>query len=74
MALEFLAGLAIGAIVFMVLLALAVVVFVLWTLIDMLQAKKPSDWKILWLLVMVLLPVLGSIFYYFIGRKDKRRK
>jgi uncharacterized RDD family membrane protein YckC len=74
MAMEFLAGLAIGVIAFLVLLAIAVVIFVLWTLIDMLTARNEPTWKILWLLVMLLLPVLGSILYYFIGRKDKRRK
>ena len=57
--------------IFVLLVVLACAVFIIWTLVDMLTARNEHNWKILWLLVIVLLPVLGSLLYYFIGRQQK---
>src|SRR3989304_6109137 len=63
-----------GIMVFVFLIIAAFAVFVIWTLVDMLTSKNDSSWKILWLLVIVLLPLLGSVLYYFIGRGQKAAK
>jgi hypothetical protein len=48
--------------------------FWLWTLIDALRSdfKHPND-KILWVVLIVLMPILGSILYLFLARSMKVR-
>jgi hypothetical protein len=53
------------------LLSLAVFIFVIWTLIDLLRSEFTGNNKIIWLLTIILLPPLGSILYVFIGREQK---
>lgn len=46
----------------------------LWiiTLVDILKSNfKDSNNKILWVLVVILLPVIGSILYFIIGKNQK---
>jgi hypothetical protein len=57
--------------IFIFLLFLAVFVFVVWTLIDVLRNEFTGNNKIIWLLTIILLPPLGSILYVFIGREQK---
>ncbi|MES2732096.1 MAG: PLD nuclease N-terminal domain-containing protein [Bacteroidota bacterium] len=56
---------------FIVLLLLSVLLW-LWALVDILQSTfKDSVSKISWLLVVVFIPLLGSILYLAIGRGQK---
>jgi hypothetical protein len=52
------------------LVGLLVFAFWLWMLIDCLTNSrlKGAD-KIVWALVIIFLPCIGSLIYYFIGRK-----
>jgi hypothetical protein len=46
----------------------------LWiiALVDILKSNfKDSNNKILWVLVVILLPVIGSILYFIIGKNQK---
>ena len=43
----------------------------IYCLIDILKNKFVQDDKIVWLLVVILLPILGSLLYLFIGKKKK---
>lgn len=45
---------------------------VLWiaALVDCLKSSNPN--KIVWVLVIILLPFLGSILYFLIGRSSGR--
>jgi Phospholipase_D-nuclease N-terminal len=54
------------------LLSIAGTVFWIWMLIDCLT-KEPSEGndKIIWVLVMIFLPAIGSIVYYFIRRPER---
>ena len=48
-------------------------VFWLWMLIHAITNKGLSDGeKILWVLVIILIPLVGSIIYFFIGRPKGR--
>lgn len=38
----------------------------LWALIDCL--RSPGGNKIVWILVIILLPILGSLLYFLIGK------
>lgn len=46
----------------------------LWiiALVDILKSNfKESNNKILWVLVVILLPIIGSILYFIIGKNQK---
>jgi hypothetical protein len=43
----------------------------IYSLIDILKNSFEKNDKIVWILVVVLVPLLGSILYIFIGRKRK---
>ena len=54
---------------FSLLVGAACFVFWLWMLIHAITNKGlASGEKIVWVLVIILLPFLGSIIYFFIGR------
>ena len=43
-------------------------IFWLWMLIDLLISRHSTGTKILWVILMLFLPVLGSILYFFLAR------
>ncbi|WP_323756954.1 PLD nuclease N-terminal domain-containing protein [Roseivirga sp.] len=47
--------------------------FALWViaLVDCLKGNFSGDNKVIWVLVIIFLPVLGSILYFFVGRNQK---
>jgi len=53
-----------GRLIYLLILILDVVV-----ILDILRSNKDNEKKILWVIAVVLLPVLGPILYYLIGRK-----
>lgn len=62
-----------GMMLFGIALAILVVVFWLWMLIDCLQRKKFED-KLIWVLVLIFLNILGAILYYFLVKSKERNK
>ncbi len=38
-------------------------------IIDIVNGKKDTEKKILWIIAVVMLPVLGPILYYVVGKK-----
>ncbi len=55
---------------FAILLSIAFAVLWIWALIHALTHEFPTvEEKVIWLAVIILLPVIGLILYYFIGRK-----
>lgn len=47
---------------------LTLILFV-WALVDILGSRRDGMWKLIWVVVCLVLPLLGPILYYFIGRK-----
>ena len=43
----------------------------IWALIDILKNEFYGPNKLVWLLLVIFLPVVGVICYYFIGMKQK---
>ena len=52
-------------------LLLAVGIFWLWMLVDLLQRRKFED-KLVWVLVLIFLNILGAILYYFLVYSKRR--
>ncbi|MGC8541391.1 MAG: PLDc N-terminal domain-containing protein [Phycisphaerae bacterium] len=50
------------------LISLACFIFWLWMLIDLLISRHAVATKILWVILMLFLPLLGSILYFFLAR------
>ena len=60
-----------GMFIVLLLVVLAFFAFWLWMLIDVLQSSKPTNEKLLWAVVMILVGPLGSLIYFFIARGPK---
>ncbi|QOR77233.1 MAG: PLDc_N domain-containing protein [Thermoflavifilum sp.] len=44
----------------------------IWALVDIIKSRFNSDTtKIIWIVVVILLPLLGSILYLIIGRSQR---
>ena len=41
----------------------------IWAIVQILQRRGPTDKKVLWILVILLLPVIGLVLWLVIGRK-----
>jgi ABC-type molybdate transport system permease subunit len=52
---------------------LGIVLFILWVwaLVDVLKSEFKSNNKIIWLLTVILVPVIGFVLYFLIGRFQK---
>ncbi len=51
------------------LIGLVILVIGVLVVLDILRSNKDTEKKILWILVVIFLPLLGSLLYFFIGRK-----
>lgn len=63
-------GIGIGLVIFWLLFGLATLIFWIWALVDVIRREftNPND-KVLWIVLIVVLGLLGSILYLIIGRK-----
>jgi len=51
---------------------LLVLILWIWALVDIIKSRFNSDTtKIIWIVVVILLPLLGSILYLIIGRGQR---
>jgi hypothetical protein len=44
----------------------------IWAIINILQSSVSNEKKLLWTLVVLLLPLLGLILWYFLGPRDRK--
>ena len=44
----------------------------IWAIINIFQSSASNEKKLIWIIVVVLLPVLGLILWYFLGPRDGR--
>ena len=69
------AAVAGGIGIFMILVwvfGVAVTILWIWMLIDCLSSSLPTNEKLLWAIVIILLPLVGSLLYMFIARPRGR--
>ncbi len=52
-------------------LALACLAAWVWALVDILRNEFSGLNKLIWLALVIFLPLIGVILYYFIGREQK---
>ena len=56
-----------GGIVGLIILALDI-----WAIINVIQSGVSTGGKVLWVLLIIFLPVLGLIIWYFAGPRGRR--
>lgn len=44
----------------------------IWAIINIFQSSISNEKKLLWILVVVLLPLLGLILWFFLGPRDRK--
>jgi hypothetical protein len=59
-----------GILIILTLIALPILLWIA-ALVHCLKSDFENDGKIIWILVIVFLPILGSILYLLIGRNQK---
>ncbi len=45
----------------------------IWAIINIFQSSVSNEKKLLWILVVLLLPLLGLILWFLLGPRDSRR-
>ena len=53
------------------LITFAAFVFWIWALVDILKNEFTGANKLIWLLAVIMVPMIGMILYWFIGREQK---
>ena len=53
-------------------LGLLILIGDIWAVINILQSSASNEKKLLWIIVVVLLPVLGLILWLFLGPRVRR--
>ena len=54
------------------LLGLLILAGDIWALINIFQSSESNGKKLLWILVVLLLPLVGLILWFFLGPRDGR--
>lgn len=54
------------------LLGLAIFIADLWAIVKTLQSPVSAGNKLLWVVIIILLPVIGLILWYFMGPRSGR--
>ena len=44
----------------------------IWAIVNIVQSSATNGKKVLWILLVVLLPVLGLILWFFLGPRDRK--
>jgi Phospholipase_D-nuclease N-terminal len=42
----------------------------IWAIINVVQSSASNERKLLWILIILILPLLGLILWYFLGPRD----
>lgn len=44
----------------------------IWAIINIFQSSASNEKKLLWIIVVVLLPLLGLILWFFLGPRERK--
>ena len=54
------------------LLGLLVLAGDIWAILNIVQSATSNEKKLLWILVVLLLPLLGLVLWFFLGQRNGR--
>lgn len=69
---EALAGLVAGSVAVYVIGAIILFILVILALIDLYKKPYPLNKKLMWLLIILIIPYIGAILYFAVGRSSTR--
>lgn len=52
---------------------LVVLIADVWAIVNIIQSSASTGTKVLWIVIVAVLPVLGVILWYFMGPRTGRR-
>ena len=52
------------------LVGLLILIGDIWAIINVFQSSASNEKKLLWIIVVILLPLLGLILWFFLGPRD----
>ncbi|MBW1294054.1 PLDc N-terminal domain-containing protein [Aquimarina litoralis] len=61
---------SIGLFIWQLIILLSIGLWI-YCLIDILRNRFENNHKLIWILVVIFIPLIGSIFYLFIGKKKR---
>jgi len=53
-------------------LGLLILIGDVWAIINILQSSASNQKKLVWTVIVVLLPLLGLILWFFLGPRDRK--
>lgn len=54
------------------LLSVLILIADIWAILIIFQSSVSNEKKLLWIIVVVLLPLLGLILWYFLGPRNRK--
>lgn len=54
------------------LFGLIILILDIWAIVKIVQGNKSTGAKVLWIVLILILPVLGLILWFLLGRGDER--
>ncbi|MBP6001055.1 MAG: PLDc_N domain-containing protein [Flavobacterium sp.] len=63
-------NISIGLLIWQVFLVLNIL-FWIFCMVDVLKNTSQASDKLIWIVVLLFVPIIGSFFYFFIGRKKR---
>jgi succinate dehydrogenase/fumarate reductase cytochrome b subunit len=54
------------------LLGVLILIGDIWAIMNIFQSPVSNEKKLLWIIVVVLLPLLGLILWYFLGPRNRK--
>lgn len=53
------------------LLGVLILIADIWALVNILSSPAPAGEKVLWTLLVILLPVIGLLLWFFLGPRER---
>ena len=47
-----------------------ILVLDIWAIVKVVQSGKSTGWKVVWIVLIIVLPILGLILWFIFGRGD----
>lgn len=69
---EAVAGLFAGSVFLMAVAGILLFVLLVWAIVDLIRKDYPTEKKVIWLLIILIIPYLGAILYFILGRNTSR--
>jgi len=63
----------VGVGIFGLIMAAALFILVVWAIIDIIQKPYPMSKKLLWAIIILIIPYIGAIIYFLFERNSQSR-